>query len=226
VSTIDAATVAENVAAVRERITAAGGRADVEIVAVTKTFGPEAISAALAAGCRSIGENYAQELLAKLDELPASAPRPTVRFIGHLQSNKVRQLAHVVDVWETLDRASVIDEVARRSPGARVLVQVNVSAEPQKGGCDPGLTPELVGRARQAGLIVEGLMTVGAPGPVDVVRPGFRMLRRLADELDLAVCSMGMSADLEVAVEEGATEVRIGSALFGPRVRHLRTTLG
>ncbi len=126
-------------------------------------------------------------------------------------------LAGVVDVWQTIDRPVLVDEVARRAPGARIMVQVNVSDEPQKGGCTPGEAPALVTAARDAGLDVEGLMTVGRTGQPDAAREGFRMLRRLADEVGVRQRSMGMSEDLEVAVSEGSTMVRVGTALFGDR---------
>ncbi len=133
---IDAAAVAANVADVRRRIDRAGG-VGVEIVAVTKMFPPEAIIAAVAAGCRAIGENYAQELVAKLGSLPERAERPEVHFIGHLQSNKVKLLAPMVDVWETVDRPSLAASLGRVAAGARVFVQVNTSGESQKSGCRP-----------------------------------------------------------------------------------------
>lgn len=218
---VDPVAVREHVADVRRRITAAGG-AKVELLAVTKTFPAEAILAAQAAGCGAIGENYAQELVAKLDDFARIAPsqtRPEVHFIGRLQTNKVRTLVGHVDVIETVDRSSLVTEIAKRMPGLRVFVQVNVSDEPQKGGCAPAAAAALVAAARAAGLRVEGLMTVGRTGTPDEAREGFGLLRRLADELGLAGCSMGMSGDLEVAVAEGATEVRIGSDLFGARVR-------
>jgi PLP dependent protein len=228
VSGVDAAAVAHNVALVRSRIAAAGGH-DVELVAVTKTFPPDAIRAALAAGCRAIGENYAQELLAKVAELDrdgygigataGTQLRPELHFIGHLQTNKVRSLAPVVSVWQSVDRASVIDELAKRAPGARLFVQVNVTGQPQQGGCPPEDVAALVARATAAALRVEGLMTIGALGDPVAARSGFRWVRACADELGLRGCSMGMSDDLELAVAEGATHVRVGSALFGPRVR-------
>ncbi len=122
------------------------------VLAVTKGFGPEAIAAAMDAGCPAVGENYAQELLAKLGALDAldgpPGPRPEVHFIGRLQSRKVRALAGVVDVWQSIDRPVLVEEVARRAPGARIMVQVNVSDEPQKGGCAPGEAPALVSAAR------------------------------------------------------------------------------
>ena len=146
----DAAAVADHVAEVRARIAAAGGR-EVELVAVTKTFPVEAIRAAVAAGCTAIGENYAQELVAKVAALTAAGcaegERPEVHFIGHVQTNKVRMLAPVVTVWETVDRAAIVDEIAKRAPGARVFVQVNVSGEQQKHGCRPDEAAALVRRA-------------------------------------------------------------------------------
>jgi pyridoxal phosphate enzyme (YggS family) len=209
------ASVAERLAAVRERIAGAGGT-DVQVLAVTKTFGAEAVLAAAAAGCDGIGENYAQELVAKLDGLDGLPP---VHFIGQLQTNKVRMLAGLVDVYETVDRESLAAEIAKRAPGARVLVQVRPDeAEGGKGGCAPSLVPPLVERCRALGLQVLGLMTVGpTEGGPEAARPGFRAVRALVDRLGLQVCSMGMTGDLEVAVEEGSTQVRVGSALFGPR---------
>ena len=210
----DAASVAESLQRVRDRIAAAGGDESVAVLAVTKGFDAEAIEAALAAGCTAIGENYAQELLAKRAALAAAE----VHFIGRLQSNKVRSLAGVVQVYESVDRLSVIHELARRDPGARILVQVNATGETGKGGCAPDDTASLVGHAIDSGLDVRGLMTVGPTfGPPSDARPAFRTVRALADRLGLVECSMGMTADLEVAVEEGSTEVRVGTALFGPR---------
>jgi pyridoxal phosphate enzyme (YggS family) len=189
---------------------------DVEVVAVTKGFDDWAIVAAVAAGCRVIGENYAQELLSKRAVVERLGP--LVQFIGRLQRNKVRQLVDLVDVWASLDRASVVDEVAKRAPGARVLIQVDTTGDPAKGGCRIEDTVALVERAATSGLVVEGLMTVGPTGePPEAARSGFRRVRRLVDELGLTVCSMGMTGDLAVAVEEGSTQVRVGTALFGPR---------
>lgn len=213
---IDPVLVRDAVADVRARIARAGG-VDVALVAVTKSFGVDAVLAAVAAGCDKIGENYAQECVAKLAALPGDV-RPEVHFIGHLQSNKVRMLVGVVDVWETIDRQSVVDALARRAPGARVLVQVNTTGEVAKSGAEPREVANVVAAARTAGLHVEGLMTVGpTDAPAEAARPAFRLLRHLADDQGLVTCSMGMTHDLEVAVEEGSTEVRIGTALFGRR---------
>jgi len=189
---------------------------EVRVVAVTKGFGEWAIEAAVSAGCPMIGENYAQELAAKRDVIERLAPE--VHFIGRLQTNKVRLVADLVDVWASLDRAPLVDEVAKRAPGSRVLIQVDTTGDPAKGGCAVDDVAALVARARDVGLVVAGLMTVGPTGePAESARMGFRQVRDLVDDLGLDVCSMGMSGDLEVAVQEGSTEVRIGTALFGPR---------
>ena len=198
-------------AEVRRRI---GG--DVRVVAVTKGHGVDAVHAALAAGLTDIGESYAQELRDKARGVEGAS----WHFVGRLQTNKVRLVADLVDLWQSVDRGELADEIARRAPGAAVLVQVNVSGEPQKGGCDPADAPALAARCADAGLDVRGLMTVGHPADP---RPGFRLLTTLADDLGLPERSMGMSGDLEIAVEEGATMVRVGRALFGPRPRTPRT---
>jgi pyridoxal phosphate enzyme (YggS family) len=189
-----------------------------EIVAVTKGFGLDAVNAAAAAGVRAIGENYAQELATKAG--PAVEAGLAVHFIGRLQSNKVRLLAGHVDVYETIDRPALVREVAKRAPGATVLVQVNATGEAGKGGCDPADVAGLVEACLAAGLSVDGLMTVGpTTGGPEAARPAFRDVRRMVDELGLRTCSMGMTDDLEVAVQEGSTRIRIGTALFGPRPR-------
>jgi pyridoxal phosphate enzyme (YggS family) len=211
------ARIAERLASIRERIAAAGGR-DVEVLAVTKTFPAAVVDAAVAAGCRAVGENYAQEVAGKWPDVTTA---PELHFIGQLQTNKVRLLAPHVAVWETVDRPSVVAELVKRVPGARVLVQVNATAEPGKGGCAPADVAALVGSARDGGLDVLGLMTVGPTGqPPAAAATGFELVRRLADDHGLAVCSMGMSDDFEIAVRCGATEVRIGSALIGRRPPH------
>lgn len=210
--------VAERVEELRRRIDAIERpwTHRVRLVGVTKGFGPEAIEAAVAGGCDAVGENYAQELLAKRDAIERL--RPEVHFIGRLQRNKVRGLVGLVDVWCSLDRESLVDEVAKRAPGARVLVQVDTTGDPAKGGCRVDEVAGLVDRAVERGLAVEGLMTVGPTGEAaSAARPGFREVRGLVDRLGLSVCSMGMTDDLEVAVEEGSTEVRVGTALFGAR---------
>ena len=216
--TVDPLLVAERLARIRGRIAAATDAtraAEVTVLAVTKAFGPDAVLAALAAGLQAVGENYAHEVVAKFSGLE---PRAEVHFIGQLQTNKVRLVAPFVAVYESVDRLSLATEIAKRAPAARVLLQVDTTGEAGKGGCPVPDVPALLHACRDLGLQVEGLMTVGpTEGGPEAARPGFRTVRGLVDELGLSVCSMGMSDDLEVAVAEGSTEVRIGSALFGSR---------
>jgi pyridoxal phosphate enzyme (YggS family) len=205
----------------RRRIAARADR-EVTIVCVTKAHPPEVAAAALLAGFRDLGENYAQELRAKAPDLAAFATEqgiepPQWHFIGRLQTNKVRLVADSVALWQSVDRASLAEQIARRAPGAAVLVQLDLAGLPDRGGCPPEEAPALVERCRSLGLDVRGLMGVGPPGDPELARPGFRQLVALADELGLPERSIGMSADLDVAVEEGATIVRVGSALVGPR---------
>jgi pyridoxal phosphate enzyme (YggS family) len=199
---------------VRARIRNAGRDPDaVSVVAVTKGFGVDVAAAAVAAGLVDVGENYAQELLAKA----AAVAGARWHFVGSVQRNKVKALAPVVHLWHGIDRPPIADAIVRHAPGAAVLVQVNVSGEPAKAGCEWADVEDLVAHAAGLGLDVRGLMAVGPTGPPEAARTGFRRLRATADRLGLRECSMGMSADLEVAVEEGATIVRVGTALFGPR---------
>jgi PLP dependent protein len=219
-----AAELPARVAAVRSRIEAAGGDPGrVALLAVTKGFGADVVRGALDAGLTDLGESYVQELVAKAAEVEDDAgaapdgPVPTWHFIGRLQRNKVRKAAPFVATWHSIDRLSLGAEVARWSPGAKVYAQVNTTDEPQKGGCEPARLPALVDGLRDLGLDVLGLMTIGPNGPPEVARPAFRLLRELATREGVAGLSMGMTSDLEVAVAEGATVVRVGSGLFGPR---------
>jgi pyridoxal phosphate enzyme (YggS family) len=210
--------VVANLERIRNRIADAGGDpGEITVVAVTKGHGVEAIEAARAAALDDIGENYAQELLAKSDEL--GDQQPAWHFIGRLQRNKVKQVAHLVRLWQSVDRLRTGEEIGKRAPGAAVLVEVNLTDDPNRGGGPPGLVPGLVDGLRDLGLDVRGLMAVGRPGTTDEQREGFRQLRHLADQLDLHERSMGMSGDLELAVQEGSTMVRVGTALFGIRPR-------
>jgi PLP dependent protein len=220
----DATAVAAAVDRVRDRIATAGGDpAHVALVAVTKGHPAAAAAAALAAGVADVGESYAQELLGKAAELDDRAGAggagvvPRWHWIGRLQRNKVRQVAPLVHLWQSVDRLAVAGEVARRAPGAAVLVQVNVSGAGQQGGCPPAMVPAVVEGCRDLDLVVRGLMAIGPQGPADVVRAAFRAVRTLADRLELPERSMGMSGDLEAAVAEGSTMIRVGSSLFGPR---------
>ncbi len=217
---LDIGELRDRLGLIRERVTRGGG-ADVKIVAVTKTWGAEALIAAHEVGCDGVGENFAQELLAKIVDVKAEQLLP-VHFIGQLQTNKVRQLLDVVDVWESVDRASLVDELIKRYVGRpklpMVLLQVNTTSEPDKGGCNPGEIGALIERALGGSLDVRGLMTLGpTSGDVAATGAAFRALTEWADRYGLREKSMGMSGDYEIAVEMGATSLRLGTALFGSR---------
>jgi hypothetical protein len=205
--------VAARLAAVRLRIAQAGGDLDlVRVVAVTKGFGPAAVAAARAAGLSDIGENYASELR---DKAPGPAGTRW-HFLGSVQRNKVRALAPLVDVWQSVARLAEGQRIAQCAPGAQVLVQVDCTGLPGRNGCAPDDVPELVRALSGIDLHVSGLMTVAAPGPGEA-SAAFEKVARLADALGLPERSMGMSDDLEAAVAAGTTMVRIGRALFGER---------
>ncbi|MGA2838259.1 MAG: YggS family pyridoxal phosphate enzyme [Acidimicrobiales bacterium] len=209
----------ERLAVVRARIEAGAPEPDkVTLVAVTKGFGADAVRAALGAGLTAVGENYADELVAKAAEVAADAePAPEWHYLGAIQRNKVARLAPLVSCWQSVSRVEEGRAIARRHPGARVLVEVDVAGLPGRGGVPPAEVPGLVAALRDEDLDVAGLMAVGAPGPPEGARPGFREVARLADALGLGVRSMGMTDDLEVALAEGSTMVRVGRALFGAR---------
>lgn len=211
--------VADRVADVRRRIATAGGDPTaVTIVAVTKGFGPWAVRAALGSGIDHVGENYAQELLDKaaaVDDLPVAW-----QYLGAVQRRKVRALAPVVRCWQSVFRIEEGEAIAARAPGASVLVEVDITPGAGRRGVRLRDAPALVERLGGLDLAVDGLMAVGPPGPPEGAREGFRALSRLRSALGLAQLSAGMSDDLEVAVSEGSTMVRVGRALFGPRPAH------
>lgn len=230
------ADIRANLAAVRERVDAAcaaAGRSpdEVEVLLATKTQPAGRIAAAVAAGARLIGENRVQELAAKDAELTALAgSHPFERhFIGHLQSNKVNQVLRYVSCVQSVDSVELADRLQRRLAALDrtldVLVQVNTSGEASKSGVAPGDAVAAVEQvAARDRLRVRGLMTVGLQSPDEAaVRASYRDLRLLRDRAadavgaGLPVLSMGMSGDLEAAVAEGATLVRVGSAVFGAR---------
>jgi len=219
--------VATNLARVRARIAEAcraAGRAaeEVTLVAVSKRHPPEAVLAAHAAGQRVFGENYVQELVQKADAL---ADRGDLRwhFIGHLQRNKVKEIVRVGAAVETVDSARLAEALGHRASEAGVSlpvwIQVNVAGESQKSGCAPDELADVVEAVRaESALRLSGLMTVPPyDDDPEASRPWFRKLRELAGAHGVSGLSMGMSGDLEVAVAEGATVVRVGTAIFGPR---------
>ena len=221
------ATVAERLQAVRLRIADACARTgrspdEVTLVAVTKGFPPEAVREAAAAGVRHFGENRIQEAQAKLPALGDLSPKPTWHMVGHLQTNKVKTALNLFDIIQSVDSFHLAEAINRRAPQpdrVPVLLGVNVAAEPAKYGFSPDELPSQAEAIRRLpGLDVRGLMTV-APMTDDreQLRPIFRRLRQLAQSLQLPELSMGMTDDFETAVEEGASIVRVGRAIFGER---------
>lgn len=189
------------------------GRDDVTVIAVTKGFDRSAIDCAARLGLHDIGENYAQELLAKLP-LPAQL---RVHFIGRIQRNKVRKVSDQVALWHSVSRPEILVEIGRRSEAPRVLIQVSAAGDTTKDGIEPREIDSMLEVARDNDVEVAGLMTIGVHGDQERTRESFRDLARLADEFDLAERSMGMSGDYRDALEAGATMLRLGSTLFGPR---------
>ncbi len=201
-------------------------RSDILLVAVTKKFPATAISEAYALGLRDFGENYVQEFDAKRPEV-AACFGARYHFIGHLQSNKTKKAAEIFDVIHTVDSAKIAGRLDAELglPGGRagidVLIEVKLSSEQAKAGAAPGEVPALVEAIRGCGhLGLLGLMTMPPwSDDAEQSRPYFARLRELAGQNGLQHLSMGMSHDLEVAIEEGATIVRVGTALFGPRAK-------
>jgi hypothetical protein len=193
---------------------------DITLVAISKTHSVERIAPLIVAGQRVFGENRVQEVQEKWPALREAYPQVALHLVGQLQSNKAEDAIRLVDCIHSLDRSSLVaalaramDKVGRQVP---CFVQVNIGAEEQKGGCDIAELPLLLAEARAAAIPLAGLMCVppfeGEPAPY------FALLAKLADEHGLTGLSMGMSEDFETAVMLGATQVRVGSALFGKRV--------
>jgi PLP dependent protein len=216
--------IAANLAAVRERIAAAARAAGrepeaVTLVAVSKTQGPAAIAAALAAGQRAFGENRVQEAEAKYPALKAGHPGLELHLIGPLQSNKAKEAVALFDAIETLDRPKLAEALRREMQGQQrapaLFVQVNTGEEPQKAGVPPAEADRFIADCRRLGLAIAGLMCIP---PVDE-EPAlhFALLREIARRNSIAQLSMGMSGDYETAIRFGATHVRVGTAIFGAR---------
>lgn len=218
----------------RARIVAAGADpAGVRIVAVTKGFGIDEVRAVAAAGLVDVGENYARDLLSKkaaLGEAPSADPGHggghaaghdaeglNWHFIGSVQRNKIAALSSHVALWQTIDRLEAGQSLCRHATGAKILVQVNITGLPGRPGCTFSELEALVAELGQLDLDVGGVMGVGPGGDPADARGGFRRLAEHAAHLGLREVSMGMSDDLEIAVAEGSTMLRLGRALLGPR---------
>ena len=194
-------------------------RADVTVVAVTKTFPAEAVSAAIAAGATDVGENKVQEAR---DKRPLAQGGARWHLIGHLQSNKAKDAVRIFDVIQTIDSVALAGKVATAATAANkrqeVLLEVNIGREPQKAGADPADIERLAAEvSRIDALLLTGLMTIPPAGDERSARAYFAQLRKMGDALGLDHLSMGMTDDFEAAIEEGATIIRVGRAIFGSR---------
>lgn len=223
-----------NLEGVHERIARACERAgrkpdDILLIAVSKTVEIERIRLAVAAGVKALGENRVQEAKEKVAALGRPVPW---HLIGSLQTNKARDAVQLFDWIHSVDRGELARELDRRAHQSerslKVLVQVNVGEEPQKGGVQPSELKSLLdAMAGLRNLDVRGLMCIPpAAETAEASRPWFKRLRELRDAAGLEHCSMGMSGDFEVAIEEGATMVRVGTAIFGPRAPRAAVTEG
>jgi pyridoxal phosphate enzyme (YggS family) len=213
----------DNIERVEQRMETALRRAgrrreEITLVAVTKKFSPEVIREAYNLGLRVFGENYVQEFAGKRAALGDLAGAE-FHLIGHLQSNKTRLAAELFDVIETVDSVKLARRLNEAGARLEVMIEVKLSPEESKAGADPAELPGLIEAIRACpNLRLTGLMTMPPwSADPDQTRPYFRRLAALAREHGLAKLSMGMSHDLEAAIEEGATHVRVGTALFGPR---------
>jgi uncharacterized pyridoxal phosphate-containing UPF0001 family protein len=206
--------VAANLEAVHQRMVAAGRDPEsIRVVAVTKTFGPEEVCAASELGLLHFGENYVDELCAKRDAAPAG----TWHFHGALQTNKIARVLTCAEVLSGVAREKELTRLATLQSTAALDIQVDFTGRAERNGVPPEDVSRLVSRARELNLNVRGLMVV-APTDAVAAREAFLRTGALADALGLVERSMGMSEDLEIACEAGTTEVRLGRALFGPRV--------
>lgn len=225
-------TVAQNVQTVRERMVKAAERAgrppgDVRLIAVTKTQSAERVHEAIRAGVQDFGENYIQEARTKIASVQEDITDPVHwHLIGHLQNNKAKYCIELFDLVQSLDNTGLAHELSRqavkRGQTQSVLIEVNLSGEAQRAGVAPEALPDLVEQTQSLpGLHLVGLMGMApVTETVEATRPHFRRLYRLWETLpaeNRCILSMGMSGDFEVAIEEGATHVRIGTALFGRR---------
>ncbi len=209
----------------RERIRATGVPLErVRLVAVTKSFGPAAVRAALDEGITDLGENYVDELGETRRACEGWTPTPRWHYLGALQTNKIARVLEHADVISSLSRAREIDRLVRLNATQEVDVQVDFTGRPERGGASPEEVPDLVARALDGGLRVRGLMTVAPPERTAAQR-AFGSLAGLASRLGLSELSMGMSDDLELALAEGSTEIRVGRALFGPRAPRVGAAL-
>ena len=216
---------ADGLAAVREQIVRAcrdAGRdpAGITLVAIAKTFGPDAIEPVIAAGQRVFGENRVQEAKAKWPPLLASHPGLELHLVGGLQSNKAKDAVALFDAIHSVDRESLAQalakEIIRQARRPLLFVEINTGAEPQKGGVEPQDADAFLAACRDRhGLAISGLMCI--PPANEAPAPHFALTAKIARRNGLALLSMGMSADFSTAIAFGATHIRVGTAIFGAR---------
>ena len=186
----------------------------VTLIGVTKGFTHEEVIIASELGIKNFGENYAQELLTKN---PLVDPEISWHYIGQLQSNKIRKISHLVDVWHSVTSLKLAREIHKRNDQAQILLQVSLMGPSNSKGFEVEQLPQLISELRDMNIDISGLMTMGVPGDMVATRVVFKELRKLADTFELPECSMGMSDDFEIALESGASMIRVGSAIFGNR---------
>ena len=187
------------------------------LLPVTKGFGAEEVQAMLEVGLTHVGESYAQEVIEKAQIFNDN--RIAWHMIGRVQSNKVRKLSETISLWHSVDRKDLITEISKRKKDSKVLIQVDMNNRPQQGGCSLEEVPELIEFASSKGLKVDGLMTIGVDQDVEATKRAFAGLAKLAESMGLREISMGMSDDYEIAIDHGATILRVGRGIFGERTK-------
>ena len=195
--------------------TKSGGNAI--LLPVTKGFGVREVEAVLEVGLTKVGESYAQELLEKAKNITDN--RIDWHMIGRIQRNKVKKLSETVDLWHSVDRKELIAEISKYKKDSKILIQVDMNERYQQGGCSPENVPDLIEFASDKGINVEGLMTIGVDQDVETTRNIFAELAKLSKKMGLKEISMGMSNDFEIAIDYGATILRVGRSIFGERAK-------
>ena len=187
------------------------------LLPVTKGFGAREVQAMLEVGLTKIGESYAQEILEKRKMVTDN--RIAWHMIGGVQRNKVRKLSETVDLWHSVDRKELITEISKYQINSKILIQVSLNDRHKQGGCSPEIVPDLIEFASDKGINVEGLMTIGVDQDIDATKNVFAELGKLSETMGLKEISMGMSNDFEIAIDYGATILRVGRSIFGERAK-------
>ncbi len=187
------------------------------LLPVTKGFGVREVQAMLEVGLTKIGESYAQEILEKTEMITDN--RIAWHMIGRVQRNKVGKLSETVDLWHSVDRKELITEISRYKKNSKILIQVDMNDRYQQGGCSPENVPDLIEFASNKGIDVKGLMTIGVDQDVNATKNAFAGVAKLSEKVGLTEISMGMSNDFEIAIDYGATILRVGRSIFGERTK-------